>query len=88
MIKRILARIIETGMVDKRTVAREAGIQPETLDDIIRLLIERGYLEMEEDGCEVNAACSSCEARGACQVITELRAYRVTERGRLYVRGE
>ncbi|TFF91952.1 hypothetical protein EU546_08000 [Candidatus Thorarchaeota archaeon] len=88
MIKKILARILEGGMVDKKTVAREVGIQPETLDDIIRLLIERGYLEVEGEGCEVSTACSSCDARSSCQVVTDNRAYHVTERGAQYVQGE
>lgn len=87
MIKEILARILEGGMVDKKLVAREFGIQPETLDDIIRLLIDRGYLALEEDGCETSSSCASCESRRACQVVTDHRAFYVTERGEKYARS-
>ncbi len=87
MIKEILGRILEGGMVDKKVVAREFGIQPETLEDIIRLLIDRGYLALEENGCEESASCASCESRRACQVMTEHRAFLVTERGERYARS-
>jgi hypothetical protein len=87
MIKQVLQEIMKSGMVDKMSISREVGIQPETLDDIIRLLIDRGYLAMEEDGCEVSETCSSCESRRTCQIMTSSKSYHVTERGVAYARS-
>ena len=87
MIRRVLQEIMKGGMVDKMSIARGVGIQPETLDDIIRLLIDRGYLAMDEDGCEASETCSSCESRRSCQIVTSSRAYHVTERGLAYARS-
>lgn len=87
MIRRILQLMMKGGMVDKVSISREAGVQPETLDDIIRLLIDRGYLEVEEDGCEASETCSSCESRRSCQIVTSSRTYHLTERGQQYARS-
>jgi hypothetical protein len=85
MIKRVLQLIVSEGILDKNQIARRVGIQIETLDDIIRLLVERGLLRMETNGCDVESSCSGCHSSTGCDTITSTgQAFYVTERGKAY----
>jgi hypothetical protein len=85
MIKKVLQLIVTEGILDKKQIARQVGIQIETLDDIIRLLVERGYLRMETNGCDVESSCSGCHSSGGCDTITNTgQAFYITDRGRTY----
>lgn len=85
MIKKVLQLIVAEGILDKKQIARQVGMQVETLDDIIRLLVERGYLRMESDGCEVESSCSGCHSSAGCDMATSTgQAFYVTEKGRAY----
>ena len=87
MIRRLLKAMLEPGALSKRELAKVVGVQPETLDDIIRLLVQRGFLEPEGDACEVSESCGNCDSKGACEVMIEYSTYRITERGINYARG-
>ncbi len=85
MIKKVLQLIVSEGILDKNQIARQVGMQVETLDDIIRLLVERGYLRMEVDGCDVESSCSGCHSSAGCNMITSTgQVFYVTERGKAY----
>jgi len=85
VIKKVLQLIVAEGILDKKQIARQVGMQVETLDDIIRLLVERGYLRMESDGCEVESSCSGCHSSAGCDMVTSTgQAFYVTEKGRAY----
>lgn len=85
MIRKILKIIISRGMLDKNQIAREVGIQVETLDDIIRLLVERGYLRREINGCEMASSCSGCHNASGCNMVTQTgQVLYVTEKGKTY----
>lgn len=85
MIKKILKILISRGMLDKNQIAREVGMQVETLDDIIRLLVERGYLRRETNGCDMAASCSGCHAASGCDMVTKTgQVFYVTEKGKAY----
>jgi hypothetical protein len=85
MIKRVLQLIVREGILDKNQIARQVGMQIETLDDIIRLLVERGYLRMEVNGCDVESSCSGCHSSAGCDTITSTgQAFYVTDRGKAY----
>jgi len=88
VIKRVLEAMLKPGVMSKHELARRVGIQPETLDDIIRLLVDREYLLLEEGKCEVSDSCTKCRMRGTCEMITDFQIYRITERGARYARGE
>jgi hypothetical protein len=86
MIKEVLQLIVSEGILDKNQIARRVGMQVETLDDIIRLLVERGYLRMEVNGCDVESSCSGCHSSAGCDTITSTgQAFYVTDRGIAYV---
>jgi hypothetical protein len=85
MIKKVLQLIVSEGILDKSEIARRVGMQVETLDDIIRLLVERGYLRMEVNGCEVESSCSGCPSSAGCDTITSTgQVFYVTDRGKVY----
>jgi hypothetical protein len=85
MIKKVLQLIVSEGILEKSEIARRVGIQIETLDDIIRLLVGRGYLRMEVNGCEVESSCSGCHSSAGCDTITSTgQAFYVTDRGKAY----
>jgi hypothetical protein len=85
MIKEVLQLIVAEGIMDKSQIARRIGIQVETLDDVIRLLVERGYLRMEENGCDVESSCTGCHNSASCDTITNTgQAFYVTDRGKAY----
>ena len=89
MIKRVLQLIIKEGILDKNQISREIGMQVETLDDIIRLLVERGYLRMETNGCDIQPSCSGCHSSAGCDTITGTgQAFYVTDRGKAYARTD
>ncbi|MGY5873375.1 MAG: hypothetical protein RTV72_14080 [Candidatus Thorarchaeota archaeon] len=88
MIGKILELIVDGRIVDKRDIARQAGVQIETLDDVIDLLCQRGYLRMDEQSCEEGPSCSGCSAADSCGSTDKLgRAVFVTEKGRQYVKS-
>lgn len=85
MIKKVLQLIIDEGILDKNQIAHRIGIQIETLDDIIRLLVERGYLRMEVNGCDVEDSCSGCHSSAGCDMISNAgQVFYVTDRGKRY----
>ena len=85
MIKKVLQLIVSEGILDKSQIARRIGIQVETLDDIIRLLVGRGYLRMEENGCDIESSCSGCQSAAGCNMITNTgQIFYVTDKGKAY----
>ncbi len=85
MIKRVLQLIVTEGILDKKEIARRVGMQVETLDDIIRLLIERDFLRTEIDDCVESSECSSCHSSPGCEMTNSTgRAFFVTEKGKAY----
>ncbi len=85
MIRKVLQLIVSEGILDKNQIARRVGVQVETLDDIIRLLVDRGLLRVEENNCEVEPSCTGCHSTANCdKSISSSKAFYVTERGRKY----
>ncbi|MBN2231089.1 MAG: hypothetical protein JW779_16005 [Candidatus Thorarchaeota archaeon] len=86
MISKILELIVKGRMTDKREIARQVGVQIETLDDIIDLLCQRGYLRVDVQSCSGNPSCSGCNLADSCGSTDKLgRKLFVTEKGRQYV---
>jgi len=87
VIRQVLELIVESGIVDKRELASQVGIQVETLDDVIDLLCQRGYLRESEGSCTESPSCSGCSASESCGSSDKLgRTLFVTEKGKQFVR--
>ncbi len=86
MIGKVLELIVEGRVVDKREIARQVGVQIETLDDIIDLLCQKGYLRLSDTNCKESSSCSGCSVSDSCGNTDKLgKALFVTEKGRKYV---
>ncbi len=85
MILDVLKLIVDNEMVYKKEIAEQVGIQPETLDDVLRLLVERGYLtrKVTETG---DPKCAGCPMSGTCHEEGSSVVYYVTERGKHVVK--
>jgi predicted transcriptional regulator len=87
LIEQVLESIVESGIVDKRELAKHVGVQEETLDDIIDLLCQRGYLRENEGSCTESSSCSGCNHAESCGAADKLgRALYVTEKGKQFVK--
>ncbi|MFQ5834036.1 MAG: winged helix-turn-helix domain-containing protein [Candidatus Thorarchaeota archaeon] len=85
MFKKILQTILSRGTVHKSELAKEVGVQTATLNDMFRILLERGYLRLAD--CDVIEAdhCSSCPSSAGCHTDDALgKAYYVTEKGKRF----
>ncbi len=88
MIGQVLELIVEGRIVDKREIARQAGVQVETLDDVIDMLCQSGYLRLSEESCVESSSCSGCSTADSCGSTDKLgKALFVTEKGKQYVKS-
>lgn len=88
MIEKVLELVVDGRIVDKRAIARQVGVQLETLDDIIDLLCQRGYLRMSEEICAESSSCAGCTSADSCGSTDKLgKAMYVTEKGRQYIKS-
>ncbi len=86
MLKKILELIVNDGILYKREMAERVGVQTETLDDMLKILLERGYLRLSECGTSEKVICSSCPSAGSCNTEVLGQAYYVTAVGKRYAK--
>ncbi len=85
MFKEILQLILNGTITSKKQIAEALSVQPETLEDMLRILIEKGMLTQSECKPIDQAKCSSCPIAGSSCNDTSLgQVYYVTERGKKY----
>ena len=85
MLKRILQVMLETNMIHKPDLARRVGVQPETLEDMLLMLLDRGLLRLGD--CEELPGdhCTGCPSSAGCHPShSENKSYYVTEKGKKY----
>ncbi|TFG26112.1 hypothetical protein EU528_14985 [Candidatus Thorarchaeota archaeon] len=88
MIGKVLELIVDGRIVDKRDIARQVGVQVETLDDVIDLLCQKGYLRLNEESCSDSPSCSGCSQADTCGSTDKLgKALFVTDKGKQYVKS-
>lgn len=88
MITKILEIIVDEGITSKREIAKQVGVQIETLDDMIDLLCKRGYLRISDQKCTQSTSCSGCTLADSCGSTDRLgRVLFITEKGEQYVKS-
>lgn len=87
MLKKILQLLVNDGILYKREMAKRVGVQTETLDDMLKILLERGYLRLSECDTSEKVVCSSCPSAGSCNSEVSGQAYYVTAKGTRYAKG-
>ncbi|MHA1939087.1 MAG: FeoC-like transcriptional regulator, partial [Candidatus Thorarchaeota archaeon] len=77
--------MIQANVIRKPELARRVGVQPETLEDMLNMLLERGLLRLgncEETGSDY---CGGCPSSAGCHPSdSEQKSYYVTEKGKKY----
>lgn len=85
MIREVLQLILNESIASTSEIAERIGIQEETLTDIIRLLVSRGYLRLGDCGEPQSTSCSHCPIPcGSSSTTHTGHAFIVTERGKRF----
>jgi hypothetical protein len=89
MLKKILQVMRDQRIIHKQDLAKVVGVQAETLEDMLRLLVEKGYLK-QEDCVEIeDTHCAGCPSATSCvdeKVATH--DYHLTPKGIRYAKSE
>ncbi|MHA2141025.1 MAG: FeoC-like transcriptional regulator [Candidatus Thorarchaeota archaeon] len=88
MLKNILQVMLHTNVIRKPELARRVGVQPETLEDMLKLLLDRGLLRLGD--CEeiTDDHCTGCPSSAGCHPSdSEGKSYYVTEKGKKYAKS-
>ena len=82
MLKKVLQVMLTANMIHKPELARRVGVQPETLEDMLKLLLDRGLLRARECAEVSDNHCSGCSSASTCNSDEhEVTSYYVTEKG-------
>ncbi len=85
MLKEILQIILSGNITSTQQIAESLGIQIDTLEDMLRILHEKGMLTMAECGTTSPTKCASCPiAESSCSDGNLGHVYYITDRGRRY----
>ncbi|MHA2207136.1 MAG: FeoC-like transcriptional regulator [Candidatus Thorarchaeota archaeon] len=85
MLKKILQLLLAQNLLYKGEIAENVGVQNTTLDDMLRILLQRGFLRVGDCETQHQSSCSSCPSASGCESqIDAGRAYFVTEKGKRY----
>ncbi|MHA1771505.1 MAG: FeoC-like transcriptional regulator [Candidatus Thorarchaeota archaeon] len=78
---------MEDRIITTRDLAREVGVQPETLGDILVLLVRQGLIEELATSCDIGDICGSCPMHAACsRNQREGKTFKITKRGVQHIR--
>ncbi len=85
MLKELIQEIMHNSMTSKGQIAESLGIQMETLEDLLKILVDKGMLRISECERVEQTKCASCPiAESSCRGDILGQAYYVTERGKRY----
>ncbi|UCE11753.1 MAG: hypothetical protein JSW61_07440 [Candidatus Thorarchaeota archaeon] len=82
MIKEILALIASAEHTLHRDIAKEMGISTETLEDILKLLLRKGFLESPDCTPSERSSCVHCPSAESCASLDDVgTVYYITPKG-------
>ncbi len=85
LLKRILQIMLHANVITKPELAKRVGVQPETLEDMLKMLLDRGLLRLGDCEEVTSDHCTGCPSAAGCQPgDTESKSYYVTEKGKKY----
>ena len=64
MIREILRGMQDGSLLSKREIADRVGVQESTMENILSMLLSKGYLEIEEKNMGQSKGCIGCPMRG------------------------
>jgi hypothetical protein len=85
VLKKILILLLARNLLYKEEIAENVGVQATTLDDMLLILLQRGFLRVGDCEAQPQSSCSSCPSASGCESqIDSGKAYFVTEKGKRY----
>jgi hypothetical protein len=81
MLRRLLDHLRSGETTSQTNLAQKMGIDVAILDQLIRQLVQLGYLEMVSSNCDTGAACTGCEM-GAVSCARPFKMWHLTEKGK------
>ena len=80
--KELLILLQKSGMISIAQLAQSMGVSEGVIEDMIRLLVARGYLrESTPESCEPSA-CGTCAHSAQCvSDVSSAATYTITEKG-------
>jgi hypothetical protein len=85
LLKKILQIMLQENVISKGELAKSVGVQPETLEDMLKMLLDRGLLRLGDCVEGTGNHCAGCPSAAGCQPDrTSGKSYYVTEKGKKY----
>ncbi|MFW9802151.1 MAG: FeoC-like transcriptional regulator [Candidatus Thorarchaeota archaeon] len=85
MLKKILQIMLQENVISKLELARTVGVQLDTLEDMLGMLLDRGLLRVGDCVEATDPHCAGCPSAAGCQPdTTSGKSYYVTEKGKKY----
>jgi len=85
LLKKILQVMLHANVITKPELAKRVGVRPETLEDMLEMLLDRGLLRLDDCATMTGNHCAGCPSAAGCQPdSTSGKSYYVTEKGRKY----
>jgi hypothetical protein len=87
VLRRLLALIADRqGVSSYDDLARELGVSPPLVEQLVADLLRSGCLRVAIDEC-VAQGCTSCPLRTSCSLPDGVRLWQLTEKGRRWLGG-
>jgi hypothetical protein len=85
VLRRLLALIAGCqGVCSHEELARELGVSPSLVEQLVADLLRSGCLRMALDEC-VAEGCASCPLRASCSLPGGVRLWELTDKGRRWL---
>jgi predicted transcriptional regulator len=85
LLKKILQVMLHENIIRKPELAKSIGVQLETLEDMLKMLLDRGLLRLGDCVEITGNNCAGCPSAEGCQPDdTSGKYYYVTEKGKKY----
>jgi len=83
LIRKVLRAMQDSHYQSKREVADRVGVQESTLESILSMLSDKGYLHLVNNNRELPARCVGCTNHQGCKsMVQQGRVYLITNKGR------
>jgi predicted ArsR family transcriptional regulator len=85
VLNKLLRLIQDRNTVETIELAREMGVSPELLQEMLERLAQQGYLESVVQDC--SRPCRLCPLRNVCHFRDQPRIWALTQKGRQALGG-
>jgi nitrate/TMAO reductase-like tetraheme cytochrome c subunit len=87
MIEDVLRTIHDQGVMNMKEIAAKIGIEESTLEQVMSLLVSKGYVRNPDNSQSSPTICAGCHMVSQCYQEKNESIYIITEKGERYVRA-